>query len=852
MKHTLDRSRYPSGAPRVTTALSCLGLGFVAALLAFTPSIHAESSGGGEAGTGPIGLAQREATRRQEQIRNAQEVLTDAELDRREGNYADAVEKYRTAFLSLPDIPAAMALRDSIFKRYQQASVEYSEQLITEAKWDQAEAVLVQVMTDARDSGYPPAAVSAELKKLLSRLRSDFYNKAMSPEHLANVDKVEELLTLAKGYVDIGDLTKAKRSYQSVLSIDRTNSAARRGLEMVDGMITEYAEVARNQTRAEMLRKVSESWEMEVPSLADPSGLEVTVESVGERQALQKEKLDRLVLPNVEFVSTPLQTVIDYLTQVARELDASEPDPAKRGINIVVDAQSTTQGATILQKPITLQLSNAPLSAVLQYVTQQAGMKYRIDDFAVTIVPLSSADDKALITRTYVVPPDFISGQASQGGGGGPVDPFAAPAAEGTGSVLKRISAQEFLANSGVSFPPGSLANFNPVNSSLLVRNTPDNIALIEDMIQNAKAGGSKLVQIEFKLIETTDQILNELGFDWLLGQMNAPGSSSIFTSGGTLGNTANTFSATDYPFRDPLGIPVGTYPVTAGLRSGDIKSGFSVDDAINRDSPTPAGSSAAPGVLSVIGAFTDPQFQMVFRGLAQNKGVDVLTASSVLTRAGERAVIRQIREFIYPTEYDPPEIPNSVGVVGNLNVGFEGIAPVTPANPAAFETRELGKVLEVEPTVGADNLTVELNLTVDRSEFSGFVNYGSPITQIQRGDPFGLFAFFGLPAPPDYQVTVTENRILMPVFDSVKENTNLSVYDGQTLVVGGLLGETVTKGEDKIPLLGDAPVMGKFFRSEIKERFRRTMLLFIKVRILDPGGNPINDLGKPEALVSE
>lgn len=852
MIETTDRTWRGSGPSRAATAFSCL-LAALALLPVGPQSARAESSGGG-ANAGAVGIAQREATRRQEQIRNAQELLTAAELERREGNYADAVDKYRTAYLSLPDVPAAITLKESIFKRYQQTSVEHAEELIAAAEWEEAEAVLARVMTDARDAGMSPASVNAEVRTLLSRLRSDYFNKAMSPEHLANVSKVEELLKLAKGYVDIGDLTKAKRTYEAVLNIDRTNSAARQGLEMVENLIMEYAEVARNQTRAQMLREVAEEWETPVSATVDPVGMEITVEPVGVREAEVQAKLDNLVLPNVEFVNTPLQAVLEYLTQVAQELD-TEPDPSKRGVNIVLDPQSTTQGPSILQKPVTLQLSRAPLGAVLQYVTQQVGMKYRIDEFAVTIVPLSSSDDQVLITRTYNVPPDFISGQGAQGGGGGaPLDPFAQPAATdpGAGSVVKRVSAQEFLQNSGVTFPPGSLAKFNPANSSLIVRNTADNIELIESMIQGAKAGGSKLVQIDFKLIETTDRVLNELGFDWLLGQFNAPGSQSVFGGGGTFGNRTGDRVSGDFPIQTPQGIPVGVNPLTAGLRSGDIKTNLSIDDVINRDSPTVTGSSAAPGILSVAGAFTDPQFQVVLRSLAQHKGVDFLCTASVVTRPGERAVVKQVREFIYPTEYDPPEVPNQIGgttttlISGGQSASFSpGTVAVTPATPAAFETRELGKVLEVEPVVGADNISVDLNLIADLSEFSGFINYGSAIVandQIFQGfgfDASGILRAFVTPI----QYEVTENRILMPVFDSVKENTQVTIYDGRTLVVGGLIGETVTKSQDKVPLLGDAPVMGRLFRSEVEDRFRRAMVLFATVRILDPGGKPLNDL---------
>ena len=52
----------------------------------------------------------------------------------------------------------------------------------------------------------------------------------------------------------------------------------------------------------------------------------------------------------------------------------------------------------------------------------------------------------------------------------------------------------------------------------------------------------------------------------------------------------------------------------------------------------------------------------------------------------------------------------------------------MTPTTPTAFETRNTGVTLEVEPTVGSDNYTIDMNLVPQVVEFEGFINYGSPI----------------------------------------------------------------------------------------------------------------------------
>ncbi len=82
----------------------------------------------------------------------------------------------------------------------------------------------------------------------------------------------------------------------------------------------------------------------------------------------------------------------------------------------------------------------------------------------------------------------------------------------------------------------------------------------------------------------------------------------------------------------------------------------------------------------------TDPTFQVVLRALDQKKGVDLLSAPRVTTKSGQRAVIEIVREFRYPTEFDPPQIPQNFGAGGGtVGVGSTrsiAVFPVTPTTP--------------------------------------------------------------------------------------------------------------------------------------------------------------------------
>ena len=212
------------------------------------------------------------------------------------------------------------------------------------------------------------------------------------------------------------------------------------------------------------------------------------------------------------------------------------------------------------------------------------------------------------------------------------------------------------------------------------------------------------------------------------------------------------------------------------------------------------------------------------------------MTAPSILAKSGESATIEVIREFIYPTEYEPPELPQSVGTTSsNSNDGDGGgggaeIFPVTPATPTGFETRNTGVTLEIEPTIGENNYSIDLRFAPELVEFEGFINYGSPIQTLGTdilGNPISI--------------TITENRIEMPVFATRRVTTGLTIYDGYTVAVGGLMREDVQNVEDSVPILGDLPIIGRLFRSKAESRIKSNLIIFVTAEIIDAAGSRIN-----------
>ncbi len=88
--------------------------------------------------------------------------------------------------------------------------------------------------------------------------------------------------------------------------------------------------------------------------------------------------------------------------------------------------------------------------------------------------------------------------------------------------------------------------------------------------------------------------------------------------------------------------------------------------------------------------------------------------------------------------------------------------------------------------------------------------------------------------------VVITENRIEMPVFSTRRVTTALTIYDGYTVAVGGLMREDVQNVEDKVPILGDIPLIGRLFQSKAENRLKSNLMIFVSAQVIDATGKPV------------
>lgn len=125
-------------------------------------------------------------------------------------------------------------------------------------------------------------------------------------------------------------------------------------------------------------------------------------------QAYLAKKLDTIMLPMASFENTSIEEAIDFVRLRSRELDAAEPDPAKKGLNFVIRKARGADGQEAWQPGrTTLKLKNVSLRRLLDEIAAQSGTRYSVDDFAVTFVPAAEKDaaDKAAAAAPQGPPP---------------------------------------------------------------------------------------------------------------------------------------------------------------------------------------------------------------------------------------------------------------------------------------------------------------------------------------------------------------------------------------------------------------------------------------------------------------
>lgn len=180
-----------------------------------------------------------------------------------------------------------------------------------------------------------------------------------------------------------------------------------------------------------------------------------------------------------------------------------------------------------------------------------------------------------------------------------------------------------------------------------------------------------------------------------------------------------------------------------------------------------------------------DGELREKLQELVKKGEAKMLETQMATCRSGQRARSESVHEYIYPTEYDPPVLPSPE------KDKIPAVAfPMNPATPTAFETRNLGSILEIEPTLGEDSKIIDLRFSPELVYHTGNVIW----TEVTKGDD--------------------KYKIQMPSFYKISINTSAVLIAGQQFLVGA-----ASPKDEK----GDAD-------------FSRKVLIFVRADVLTAG----------------
>lgn len=869
--------------PMMRAVVSSLGL----ILLVNTAVIHAQPV--------PAALAEEEAVRRQEAIRLLRMKLVDAQSYQRQARLIEAAKAYEEAWALFPRVGlvggTVEADKAAVVEGLVNLRLQLAEQARRRGDLQEADS---QIKSALRVNPQSAAALKFKLEndKAIAASRGavpSVETVARIPEFQNEKITAGTLVHDGKLLFEAGHINEAETKLKQAIKIEPENKAAHYYLQLIRDQ--RFTRELRDQdlVARDAIVEVKSAWapSMKKDQLPFPNPVinqRDVVHTSPQRQEISG-KLNSIRLNEVGYDGLPLVEVLKHLTD-----ESIKRDPDKLGLNFMVNPHSDAAAAppalptdpnappVIIEQvapamdisTVTVKLNpplrNLRLTDVLDAIVTSADqpIRYEIRDYAIVFSP-RTAEATPLFTRHFKVDPNtFLQGLESVGalgigsqigsgstggggggGGGGSENNSAAfnlprvllgqvisgqggggggaQNREGSGlnfvtktNILRTVNdmVREYFTSTGVILDPPKSVFFNDRSGDLIVRGSLQDLEIIEIAVQRLNIPPPQ-VTIEAKIAEIGQEDSKALGFDWFLG--------NTLMAGGRIGGqggTAPSFAGQPSP-ANPSGIfpgpgfgPGFIGPATQLPRGSDGQVSSGVRNIFG------ANNASIPELGTISGILTDPQFRVVIRALEQRSGADVLSAPRITTLSGRQAQISvlDLRTIVVDVEDDENQTTTTSGnsdtLIQNAQPSFTyGIAPIP-----------FGPVLDVIPYVSADGYTIQMTLIPTLTEFLGYEDPGDfvPAAVTQQG--LSLTAVLPLPRMRIRQVT-----------------TSCIVYDGQTIVLGGLISENIRKIKDKIPMLGDLPYVGRLFRSESQTSDKRNLVIFVTPTIIDPSGRRVH-----------
>ena len=349
----------------------------------------------------------------------------------------------------------------------------------------------------------------------------------------------------------------------------------------------------------------------------------------------------------------------------------------------------------------------------------------------------------------------------------------------------------------------GKALAFNDRKGILFVRATSQDLDTIEAALQALNQAPPE-INIKTKFVEVSQDDDKALGFTWYMG--NTQLGAGVGLAGGTQPTLQGNTTSPNFPGTSAANI------IPSSATDNNVTTGL-------RNTYGQKASSAIPTLATITGILSQPQFRLAIQALEQRSGFEVLNEPEVTTESGRQA---QFQAVDIETIVTGLNVNNSSSSAPSTGSGTTVSSASTAANYST-DSFPLGPTLDVIPYVSADGFTIQMTIIPTFTEFLGYDSQPQFNSQSVIGG-----------ATANGQLSATQP---LPKYRLRQVTTSAIVYDAQTIVLGGLISDSVTKVKDKVPFLGDLPLVGRLFQSSSSSKSKKNLMIFVTPTIINPDG---------------
>ncbi|NWG76511.1 MAG: type IV pilus secretin PilQ, partial [Rubrivivax sp.] len=229
-----------------------------------------------------------------------------------------------------------------------------------------------------------------------------------------------------------------------------------------------------------------------------------------------------------------------------------------------------------------------------------------------------------------------------------------------------------------------------------------------------------------------------------------------------------------DDTFGRALGARLTMGPIDANIGRTEFQN---ITATSNLDAPTGTGLATASSLaFQIVNQGANILLDLELQAMEADKRGKIVSNPRVITQNQKPAVILQ-----------GTQLPN--------------VTPGTANSPATVTFKDAFLCLLVDPQI-LNNDNIILNVEVQKD------------------------------APAEY-IPLGGGGVAYPI-DTKRVKTQVRVKNGETAILGGIFEQTVRNDTNKVPLLGDIPVLGYLFKDNYKQDKKTELLIFLTPRILD------------------